>query len=148
MSHDDDFHPVADQDAYEGRDIPYKALYVVLALVLGVTVAFAIFVYPLVEGLLALRDRDIRPVPIEDVELQRPQGPLLQQDPEAEYRAYEQRMEERVNSYGWRDRSAGVARIPVERARDLVLEEGLPKPAPPASPAESTTVVPEEAEGL
>jgi hypothetical protein len=147
MSHDDEFHPVADQDAYEARDIPYKALYVVLAIVLGVTVAFAVFVYPLVEGLLTLRDRDIRPVPIEEVELQRPPGPLLQQSPEAEYRAYEERMEERVNSYGWRDRSAGIARIPVDRARDLVLEEGLPEPAQMAPATDTAAAETEEAEG-
>jgi len=31
-----------------------------------------------------------------------------------------------LNSYGWIDRDAGVARIPIHRAMQLILERGLP----------------------
>jgi hypothetical protein len=31
-----------------------------------------------------------------------------------------------LNSYGWVDRSAGMARIPIDRAMQLLLERGLP----------------------
>ncbi|HEY4272989.1 MAG TPA: hypothetical protein VGM65_13385 [Candidatus Udaeobacter sp.] len=31
-----------------------------------------------------------------------------------------------LNSYGWVDRSAGIARIPIDRAMQLILERGLP----------------------
>ena len=31
-----------------------------------------------------------------------------------------------LNSYGWIDRSAGTARIPIDRAMQLILQRGLP----------------------
>ena len=31
-----------------------------------------------------------------------------------------------LNSYGWIDRSAGIAHIPIDRAMQLILERGLP----------------------
>ncbi|MEZ5361889.1 MAG: hypothetical protein R2748_05955 [Bryobacterales bacterium] len=34
---------------------------------------------------------------------------------------------DRASSYGWVDRESGVAHIPVERAMDLLLEEGFPQ---------------------
>ena len=44
-----------------------------------------------------------------------------------------------LEGYGWVDEKAGVARIPLERAMNLLVERGLPKvktPAPsPAQPA-------------
>ncbi|HZL12632.1 MAG TPA: hypothetical protein VFC85_00675 [Verrucomicrobiae bacterium] len=33
---------------------------------------------------------------------------------------------EKLNSYGWMDRSNGIVRIPIARAMDLILQRGLP----------------------
>jgi hypothetical protein len=33
---------------------------------------------------------------------------------------------EKLNSYGWVDRSNGIVRIPIERAMNLILQRGLP----------------------
>ena len=33
---------------------------------------------------------------------------------------------EKINSYGWVDKSGGVARIPIDRAKDMIAEKGLP----------------------
>lgn len=33
---------------------------------------------------------------------------------------------EKANSYGWVDKTTGVARIPIDRAKDLIAEKGLP----------------------
>jgi hypothetical protein len=41
----------------------------------------------------------------------------------ADYRAHEQEM---LTTYGWVDRGEGMVRIPVERAKDLLIERGLP----------------------
>ena len=41
----------------------------------------------------------------------------------AEHREQERKM---LESYGWIDRAAGVVRVPIERAIDLTLTEGLP----------------------
>ncbi len=41
-----------------------------------------------------------------------------------------------LGSYGWVDQQAGVARIPIRRAMEIVLEQGLPaRPAPAGTPA-------------
>ena len=42
--------------------------------------------------------------------------------------------EERLNSYGWVDQSAGTVHIPIERAMELMVEQGVPT-APTAEPA-------------
>src|SRR5262249_40656088 len=33
---------------------------------------------------------------------------------------------EKLNSYGWVDKSGGVARIPIDRAKEMLAEKGLP----------------------
>ncbi len=40
--------------------------------------------------------------------------------------------QQRIASYGWVDRKAGIARIPVDRAMDILAKSGLPKVAAPA----------------
>jgi hypothetical protein len=44
--------------------------------------------------------------------------------------------DETLTSYGWVDRKAGVVRIPIERALDLVAERGVPKGKGPRTLAE------------
>lgn len=46
----------------------------------------------------------------------------------AQVRAEEEAL---ISHYGWADRKAGVARIPVERAMEILAERGLPKVAAP-----------------
>src|SRR5262245_21375999 len=61
---------------------------------------------------------------------------------EAEYR--------RLNSYGWVDQNAGTVHIPIERAKELALQRGLPvrvpgttpPSAPPPAPPAATTGFP------
>lgn len=52
--------------------------------------------------------------------------PVLQIDPVGDLKAYKAQQDELLNSYGWVDKEAGVARIPVERAIELIAEQGLP----------------------
>lgn len=55
-----------------------------------------------------------------------PPGPKLQVHPALELRDLRQGEDEKLNSYGWVDQSAGIARIPIDRAMDLLLKNGLP----------------------
>lgn len=52
--------------------------------------------------------------------------PHLQMMPAEELGEFRAKEEAELNSYGWIDRTAGVVRIPVARAMDLLLERGLP----------------------
>jgi hypothetical protein len=52
--------------------------------------------------------------------------PRLQLAPPEELKKFRAREDAELNTYGWIDRTAGVVRIPVARAIELVLERGLP----------------------
>ncbi len=54
-----------------------------------------------------------------------PPAPRLQINNSEDLTALRARQRKTISSYGWVDRSAGVVRIPVERAMDLVAERGL-----------------------
>lgn len=45
---------------------------------------------------------------------------------ELDLQAWRAEQETELNSYGWIDRKAGVVRIPIDRAMELVSERGLP----------------------
>jgi hypothetical protein len=51
-------------------------------------------------------------------------------------RSLRQSEEETLSSYGWLDRKAGIARIPIDRAMDLVAERGVPRGKGPRTEAE------------
>jgi hypothetical protein len=63
-----------------------------------------------------------------------PSGPRLEPDPLAPRRAIQAREDAVLTSYGWVDPKAGVARIPIDRAMELLVERGLPPPRPPSGP--------------
>jgi hypothetical protein len=45
-----------------------------------------------------------------------------------------ERTNEKLSSYGWVDKSGGIARIPIDRAKNIIAEKGLPAlPAPTIS---------------
>ncbi len=53
--------------------------------------------------------------------------PGLQVNPESDLGKFRTATEATLNSYGWIDRKAGVAHIPIERAMQLTVERGLPE---------------------
>lgn len=53
--------------------------------------------------------------------------PRLQTQPGGELQKRRAREEAELNSYGWVDRKAGLVRIPIERAMQLITERGLPE---------------------
>ena len=55
-----------------------------------------------------------------------PEGPLLQAVPSEELHAQRALEERLLDTYGWVDRENGLARIPIERAMELVSRRGLP----------------------
>ena len=61
--------------------------------------------------------------------------PRLQPAPQPERAAYFAEKARRTGSYGWVDREAGIARIPLEQAMRL-LAARAPKTGAPASPAQ------------
>jgi hypothetical protein len=52
--------------------------------------------------------------------------PRLQVDAPNELRQMRAAEEATLNSYGWVDKEAGVVKIPVERAMEILAKKGLP----------------------
>jgi hypothetical protein len=111
---------------YEADDIqPGPIVWFTVGLLIAIAIAL-VFLWWLV-GVWA--DRPI------DVSVQLPPalttppavpGPGLDAQPESELGILLQRESERLNSYGWVDRDAGVVHIPIDRAMELLVESGLP----------------------
>jgi hypothetical protein len=55
-----------------------------------------------------------------------PPGPRLQVSPPMDLESFRAREEAELHSYGWVNRTSGVVRIPIERAMELVLQQGFP----------------------
>jgi hypothetical protein len=55
-----------------------------------------------------------------------PPAPRLQTGPRLDLQHLKQTQQELLHSYGWVDKSAGVVRIPIDRAMDLLVQRGLP----------------------
>ena len=55
-----------------------------------------------------------------------PPAPRLQVHPAQDLKQLRTAEDEKLNSYGWVDQKAGIARIPIDRAMDLLAQKGLP----------------------
>lgn len=54
-----------------------------------------------------------------------PSAPLLQANPHMDLRSYCAGQVEELNSYGWLDKQNGVVHIPIDRAMDIVMQQGF-----------------------
>jgi hypothetical protein len=62
--------------------------------------------------------------------------PMLQENPAPDLSVYRAEEEMALSTYGWVDKARGIVRIPVDEAIRLTAEQGLPRTAPEAPPAE------------
>ncbi len=62
-----------------------------------------------------------------------PPAPRLQATPPADMAAFRAHENATLNSSAWIDENAGVARIPIDVAKKLLLEKGLPVAETPAA---------------
>lgn len=134
--------PATNSDGYERRDVDVRAIVglvggvVVLIIVSQVGLWWLLAVY----GRGAAR-RNESVMSLAEVD-QLPPPPRLQAHPTADYREFREQQQAYLASYGWVDRPQGVVHIPLARARELVLAEGLnrgtsPPPVPVPMPEEN-----------
>jgi len=125
------------QARVEVRDVEVRGLawFAASLLISGIVISVVLWgMFRYFEGKLASADPQDTPVveeqrrrepPSPDPAARFPQ-PRLQSNA-AEENARQRFAEERVlASYGWLDAQAGVVRIPIDRAMDLVAQRGLP----------------------
>jgi hypothetical protein len=124
---------------HEERDVSLRPLVWGFAGLVALIVVSVVLMRVLL-GYLAVREAENSPPanPLaQSFGRQVPPEPRLQTDPLQDLRALHAEEDAVLNTYGWVDRKAGVVRIPVQRALDLLAQRGLPaRPqAPAAAPA-------------
>lgn len=132
---------------YETTDVNPNAVWIV-AVVLVVCVALVIVTITWMFHFLNHRDlasqrrSEIDRV-TRAVAATRPQfpEPRLQVAPQVDLAALRAREDATLNSYGWIDRKAGVVRLPIERAMDLIVQRGLPVRGQPNAPKPTRTTL-------
>lgn len=117
--------------SYERSDANMRA---VVWFLVALTVA-AIVIHLALAGMyryFQIREGRLEQAPTPYLRGERPQTPepRLQPDPAADWQTFHASELQRLNSYGWVDQRAGIARIPIDRAMDLLLERGLPVATP------------------
>jgi hypothetical protein len=63
--------------------------------------------------------------PFENIRMLPPE-PRLQVSAPQDLKQFKAAQDEILNSYGWVDQKAGIVRIPIDRAMDILLQRGLP----------------------
>ena len=98
---------------------------VVLAVVCVLSGIVVLWVFRVIDRRLVEAEPARAPLAMAAGESPMPEPPLLTDEPAnlADFRAHEA---DKVGTYGWVDEPGGIVRIPVARAKDLVLERGLP----------------------
>jgi len=117
---------------HETRDVKIKSIAWLGAAIVVVTAAAALLMVLLFDAFEAREARRQRlPVSLtRPAEPQQPPEPRLQGQPVKDLAEMRGEEDEALTTYGWVDPAAGVVRIPIERAMDLVIERGLPARAP------------------
>lgn len=111
---------------YETRDVKGSLVFWSLASLAAVTVLSALgmaWMFSYLEGRPSPAERRRSPVAQERL---LPPEPRLQALPPLDLEKFRAQEDARLNTYGWIDRDAGIAHIPVDRALELVAERGLP----------------------
>ena len=71
---------------------------------------------------------------------QEPPEPRLQKTPWTDLQQLRTQQHEYLNSYGWVDERLGVARIPIAKAKEMLLKKGIPVRPELADAAEGTRI--------
>jgi hypothetical protein len=122
--HRDAAHP--EEAGYELSDLNpgYVGLFGIglsVVLVIAVVVASLLIQYKTVQ-----HARQDTPIPQLAREREATLGTRLQVDPKNELRQMRAAEDAMLNSYGWVDKDAGIVRIPVDRAMEILAKKGLP----------------------
>src|SRR5262245_27667013 len=114
---------------YEHSDIDpgigYRsALWLVVAMLVAVAIVYGSFWF--FEAQEVAVDRRTQQYPLAEGQAKDPPTPRLQTQPFKDIYLLRRGENEKLDSYGWVDKDAGITRIPVDRAMDVLIERGLP----------------------
>jgi hypothetical protein len=112
------------EPGHERTDVSIRPIVVAGTILVAVTLA-AFLVVAVQLRILAgqAARRDPAPSPLAAARPERPPEPRLQTAPGADLQAMRAAEEAALGSYGWVDRQAGLVRIPLARAQELLAAE-------------------------
>jgi hypothetical protein len=127
--------------AHETTDISIRAIASFVILLAAVTLTIQALMYGVFK-VFDKMERDADPIvsPLATPAGQAPADPRLQTTPWSDLRTLRAEEFSYLHSYGWIDQKAGVARIPIDKAKALLLQKGLPVRPGPVDPTEGTSV--------
>src|SRR5437773_1692582 len=147
MSDELNLHQEHEEVAYEREDLSPRGIFAFLIglALLGVLIHFAVkgmYGYldsyqkqhqPPLNPLVSQTENDSRKV--SNADIARFPQPRLETNERLEINDFRLQEEKKLNSYDWIDQKAGIARIPIDRAMQLLAQRGLPtRPQPGAVP--------------
>jgi hypothetical protein len=150
------------EESYERQDLSAQG---VLAFLISL-LAGGVVVYFIVWGLYHFldarqRERQVQHSPlvrqvegdtriVSPEEIKKFPEPQLERNERVEINGFRLKEEQTLNSYGWIDEKAGVVRIPIDRAMQLLTQRGLPTipkaGTAPASPVNAATAATERSD--
>lgn len=140
--HHDHPHNLHNPDvAYEHDDVNVRAILWFVAVLTAIAVVINIAMWGMFES-LAWYERRNEPYV---TPLTRPAGqpfpqPTLQTTPWTDLRQFRTEQHNYLHSYGWVDEKLGVARLPIAKAKELLLQRGLPVRPELAAEMEGTNI--------
>jgi len=111
---------------HEERDVAYRPVVIGLVGLIALLLASAGLMYVLLVYFVSTTPPQPANPLAQNLGRQVPPAPRLQSNPLqdlAQMRAEEDAV---LNSYGWVDRNAGIVRVPIERAMELLVQSGPP----------------------
>jgi hypothetical protein len=131
MANDADleYGPTPPGSAYEHTDIDpgvgYRfAIWLGVSMVISAGIVWGTF--ELFESRSAANDAATQNYPLAVGQSQDPPAPRLQTQPFKDVYSLKAAQSGVLHSYGWIDKANGVVHIPIERAMELTLQQGLP----------------------
>jgi hypothetical protein len=110
---------------YETRDANVRGVFNFLVLLSALIVVAALLCWGLLRHFSRQNAGAASVSPFAETR-QLPPGPQLQVNPREDWLKYHDRQEQSLETYAWENRGAGIVRVPIERAMELLLQKGLP----------------------
>jgi hypothetical protein len=113
---------------HETSDVNVRAIFMFTVGLTVTTLFFSFLVWVLFQYFQAREAKRVVPeYPLAATQETRlPPEPRLQTAPREDLQDLHTQEDRILNSYGWTDKNAGVARIPIEEAMKLTVQRGLP----------------------
>jgi hypothetical protein len=127
--HDLEYGPTPPGAKYEHTDIDtsvgYKfGLWLAVSMAISIAIVYGTFWF--FEGQERNANAAAQKYPLAVGQVKAPPAPNLQTQPFKDIYTLRQSEAEKLGSYGWVDKEGGIARIPIDRAIDVMLQKGLP----------------------